>query len=283
MGLNNSIDIVTFFRSLVQNLKPNASNYGVSLSFKTKIGRSTITHYNADKIRKEIKALLNSIIKYVPENEKITILFDFIKGTNNNCNLTITNTGVNLYRIMEITASTKFKVTAKSIDSNSSEFKVEIPLMEYRTTQINSEDQKFSLKPYYAEIGKRLSAHFSNPSAFLAESKKINKKETTFLIRVNNILSSKLEDNTFTVEELASDMAMSRTQLFRKIKSLTNMSPSQYILNFRLQAAKKLLVSKDLDLNIADVCYSVGFMSKSHFTRSFKKQFGMLPSQVKRI
>ena len=40
------------------------------------------------------------------------------------------------------------------------------------------------------------------------------------------------------------------------------------------------LEAKDIDLNIGDVCYSTGFMSKSHFTRSFRKQFGMLPSQI---
>ena len=60
------------------------------------------------------------------------------------------------------------------------------------------------------------------------------------------------------------------------------MSPRQYILYFRLHAAKELLEAKDLDLNITDDCYSAGFMSKSHFSRTFKKQFGLLPSQIRR-
>lgn len=280
MGFNNNIDIVKFFRSLVQSLKPDASSYGVSLSFKTKIGRSTIKHYNADTIQKEITNLLTCIIKYIPQNEKVTVLFNDCKDNENSCILTVTNTGVNLFRIMEITASTKFKASARSIDSNSSEFKVEVPLLEYKTPQSIDKEQRISLRPYYAEIGNRLSSHFSNSNSFMAESFKIDKRGTAFLKQANAILSSKLEDNTFTVEEFASEMAISRIHLFRKIKTLTNMSPSQYILTYRLHAAKKLLLTKDLDLNVSDVCFGVGFMSKSHFTRSFKKQFGMLPSQI---
>ena len=281
MIFNDNVDIIKFFRTLVHNLKPKASNQDVTLRFQSKIGQSNIKHYDADYIRKEILIFLNHILKYIPQNQKITILFDICKDSENCCILTITNTGVNLFRITEITASTRFNATAKSINPNSSEFMVEVPLLETEMTQVNEYNQKNSLTPYYLEIGKRLSAHFSKPNSLLSNSNKIGKKENVFIQRINNLLSSKLEDNTFTVDEFASTMAMSRTQLFRKTKALTNMSPSQYILYFRLQAAKELLETEDLDLNISDVCYSVGFMSKSHFTRSFQKQFGMLPSQIK--
>lgn len=275
-------DIVKFFRVLVQELKPHASQLGVALSYQTKIGSTSITQYQKASIHYEITRFLRSILKYVPENEKVTVLFNRCGSNENCCLLTVTNTGVDLYRIMEITSSTRFKATAKSIDPNATEFVIEVPLLEGEAPIVANSIPKYNFAPYYAEIGKRLSVHFSLPNKLLSNSLRISKKENTFLQKINTILSTKLEDNTFTVEEFAKRMALSRSQLFRKTKSLTNMSPNQYILHFRLLAAKELLESEDIDLNISDVCYSVGFMSKSHFTRSFRKQFGMLPSQVLR-
>ncbi len=281
MTFEDNVDIVKFFRTLVNDLKPHATDQDVTLSFQSKIGHSAIRHYSPDHIHKEITGFLNIIIAYVPQNHKVTVLFDVCKDKENCCLLTVTNTGVNLFRITEITASTAFNATAGRIDSNTSKFIVEVPLLLNETSHAADEKKKISLTPYYSEIGKRLSAHFTKSSNFLPNTFKVNRKESTFLQKVNNLMSSKLEDNTFTVEEFARTMAMSRTQLFRKTKALTNMSPRQYILYFRLQAAKELLIAKNLDLNISDVCYSTGFMSKSHFTRSFRKQFGMLPSQIR--
>ncbi|WP_422859474.1 helix-turn-helix domain-containing protein [Flagellimonas sp. S174] len=276
----NNEDIVKFFRVLVQELKPYASQFGIALSYQTKVGSTSITRYNKASIHQEITHFLKHILKYLPQNEKLTVLFNRCIHNETCCLITVTNTGVDLHRIMEITASTKFKASAKSISINATEFNIEVPLLENEIQVIEDVLPKYNFAPYYAEIGKRLSAHFSLPNNLLSNSIRISKKENAFLQRINAILSTKLEDNTFTVAEFANRMAMSRSQLFRKTKVLTNMSPNQYILYFRLQAAKELLESKTIDLNVSDVCYSVGFMSKSHFTRSFRKQFGMLPSQV---
>ncbi len=279
MFVNNE-DIVKFFRRLVQELKPHAAALGVTLSYQTKVGSTNLAQYHKASIQYEINRFLKHILKYMPQNGRVTVLFSLCGYDETCCLLTVTNTGVDLFRIMEITASTKFKATAKSIAPNATEFVIEVPLLENEIPVVEEVLSKHNLAPYYAEIGKRLSAHFSLPNKLLSNSLRISKKENTFLQRINTILSTKLEDNTFTVEEFAKLMALSRSQLFRKTKSLTNMSPNQYILHFRLLAAKELLESQDIDLNISDVCYSVGFMSKSHFTRSFRKQFGMLPSQV---
>ena len=182
---------------------------------------------------------------------------------------------------MAIPASTKLKTRLIGDSFTSCDFIIELPISaaieSYDNTEVNTNNR---LKPYYAEMGKRLTAHFSKPNGFLPVSMQVNRKENVFLQKINSIISIKLEDNTFTVEDFANEMALSRAQLFRKLKKLTNMSPRQYILYFRLHAAKELLEAKELDLNITDACYSTGFMSKSHFSRSFKKQFGMLPSQI---
>ncbi|MGB5360111.1 MAG: AraC family transcriptional regulator, partial [Eudoraea sp.] len=131
---------------------------------------------------------------------------------------------------------------------------------------------------YYKAINKRLTTHFSNLSNLEDSAMQKGNKEGVFLKKVNTVINSNMESEDFNVSALASAMALSRTQLFRKLKALTKMSPSQYVLFFRLQTAKQLLQSNKEDLNVSDVCYRTGFSSKSHFTRSFNKQFGFNPS-----
>ena len=282
MSFNNNVDIIKIFRTLVHELKPYAADQNVTLSFQTKVGHTSINHYDSESIRNQITGFLNQVLLFIPENNKVTVLFDVSKENDDCCLLTIKNTGVNLFRITAIPASTTFNTTVNSIGSDATEFVIEVPLLLNETISVHTEHKDVRLKPYYAEIGKRLSTNFTNPSSFMPATFKANRKESAFLQKINTLISTKLEDNTFTVQKFAETMAYSRSQLFRKMKALTNMSPRQYILYFRLQAAKELLEAEDLDLNVSDVCYGLGFMSQSHFTRSFKNQFGMLPSQIKK-
>ena len=104
-------------------------------------------------------------------------------------------------------------------------------------------------------------------------------KEGVFLKKVNAVINSHVSNPDFKVDTLANAMALSRTQLFRKIKALTQKSPQEYLRFVRLEKAKRLLQSRDKDLNVGEVCYETGFASKSHFTRSFQKEFGFSPSE----
>lgn len=140
---------------------------------------------------------------------------------------------------------------------------------------------KIQFPPYYKEISKRLMSYFDNVENLEKYAHEKGHSEGAFLKKANKIIKSNLENHNFKVDEFASRMALSRTQLFRKIKSLTKMSPSGYILFFRLQIAKELLQSNEEDLNVTEVSYRVGFISRSHFTRSFQKQFGFNPSDCR--
>ena len=71
---------------------------------------------------------------------------------------------------------------------------------------------------------------------------------------------------------------MSRSSLYRKLKSLTNESVNDFIRSVRLKKSLELLKQKQL--NISQVAYEVGFNSLSYFTSSFKKHFGFSPSDV---
>lgn len=92
-----------------------------------------------------------------------------------------------------------------------------------------------------------------------------------------NLIETNICNSEYSVEDLSSDMAMSRVNLFRKIRSITGMPPSEFIKSIRLKRAAKLLSQGEL--NVVEVAYSVGFNTPSYFTKSFKKMFGVLPTE----
>lgn len=98
-----------------------------------------------------------------------------------------------------------------------------------------------------------------------------------FLEKLMRIVEQRLDDSTFSVEHLAKETAMSRTQLFRKMKALINQSPQDFIRDFRLKRAAQLLKSRAG--NVSEVAYQVGFNNLSYFTKRFKELFGKTPSE----
>ena len=81
-------------------------------------------------------------------------------------------------------------------------------------------------------------------------------------------------DSDFDVRQFQDEMSMSRMQLFRKLKALTNHTPSEFIRNLRLKRAAKLIEGGFG--NVAEVCYEVGFNNLSYFAKCFKELFKVL-------
>ena len=100
--------------------------------------------------------------------------------------------------------------------------------------------------------------------------------EEQFVQRFHDIVLENLDDETLSVEIIADKMAMSRTQLYRKIKQLTNYSPNEIIRNVRLQEARTML-SKGT-MSVSEIAYRTGFTSPSYFTKCYTEFFGELPS-----
>jgi AraC-like DNA-binding protein len=86
-----------------------------------------------------------------------------------------------------------------------------------------------------------------------------------------------ISDASFGVETFTQEVGMSRAQLFRKLKALTDHTPGDFIRTIRLKRAADLLAQGAG--NIADIAYQVGFHDPSYFTKSFQKQFGKTPSE----
>ena len=100
-----------------------------------------------------------------------------------------------------------------------------------------------------------------------------------FLERLRNKVQEQMSESDFSVETLASQMGLSRVQLYRKVKTLTGRTPVDIIRLSRLNRSKVLL--QTTDLTISEVAYQVGFTAPSYFTKCFKEEYGQLPGDVR--
>ncbi|WP_461587162.1 ATP-binding protein [Winogradskyella sp.] len=105
----------------------------------------------------------------------------------------------------------------------------------------------------------------------------IQSKEEAFLKKALEVVDANISNSEFTVELFQQEIGMSRMQLHRKLKALTNFSSSEFIRDIRLQRAADLLT--DNNLNVSEVAYSCGFNSVSYFTQCFTQKFGVNPSK----
>ena len=99
-----------------------------------------------------------------------------------------------------------------------------------------------------------------------------------FIQKVLFYISENISDSDLNVELLASQVNLSRSRLYRKIKAITGQTVSEFLRKIRLQKAKQILEAGNS--NISEVCFEVGFSSPSYFTKCFKAHFGILPTDV---
>jgi len=111
------------------------------------------------------------------------------------------------------------------------------------------------------------------------EKPKELKKENSFLHKVHSVIENNLNNAQFSVEKLAALMHMSRMQLHRKLKAVSNRSASNYIRSYRLYKSKPLLA--DLELTISEISWKMGFNDVGYYSKSFQKEFDMNPSEYR--
>lgn len=97
-----------------------------------------------------------------------------------------------------------------------------------------------------------------------------------FVERFKSLIEQKMGDSGLNVEDLGKDMGLSRVQLYRKIKALTNYAPNELLRIARLKKAASLLASSDM--TVAEIGYEVGFSSPSYFAKCYREHFGESPT-----
>ena len=103
-------------------------------------------------------------------------------------------------------------------------------------------------------------------------------KEDTFLLKFRDYIEKNMADSDLSVETIGAELGLSRVQLYRKVKALTGQSPVELLRTARLQKGRELL--QNTDKNVSEVAYEVGFTAPSYFTKCFKDEFGISPSDL---
>jgi signal transduction histidine kinase/DNA-binding response OmpR family regulator len=129
------------------------------------------------------------------------------------------------------------------------------------------------------EIRRKLHERYSLMDRQPEPSAEEFRMEDAFMMKVRQKMEANLEDDEFGISSLCQELAVSRSQLYRKFKSLSNKTITDYFKSLRLHKARELLCASDL--NVSEVTYAVGFKNLSHFSREFTREFGKSPSEFR--
>ena len=125
----------------------------------------------------------------------------------------------------------------------------------------------------------KLRYYFVNNVHNIDASSNFGSMEQEFVSELNKIIKNNMDNSKFSVESLASDLNISRIQLYRKMKAIIGVNVSDYIQNIRLEKAKVLL--QETQLTISEIAYATGFSSPNYFSTSFKAKFKKSPKDFR--
>lgn len=104
----------------------------------------------------------------------------------------------------------------------------------------------------------------------------VSQKDYEFAAKIKEVIAEQLADENFSIDTLAEQMHMSRSNFYRKIKALSGLSPNDYLKTLRMNRAAELIMG---GTRIVEVAQQVGFTSSSYFAKCFKMQYGVLPKE----
>lgn len=134
----------------------------------------------------------------------------------------------------------------------------------------------------FIRLRERLRKAFTDKEVLQVEPRKVTITSTdqVFVEQMIDSVERNMSNADYSVEDLGRDVGMSKTQLYRKLKALTDQSANEFIRTMRLKRAAQLLEQNQL--TIAEVTYEVGFTDLPYFRECFKKMFGVTPSEYAR-
>ena len=121
----------------------------------------------------------------------------------------------------------------------------------------------------------------SQKKSIEADRKQVAEKERPFMDIVMEVMEKNYDNSEFGVQELADEMRMNRSVLSKMLNAEAGQPTAQFIRNYRLDIAKKMITENAANRNITEIAYRVGFNDPKYFTRCFTKQYGESPSAFK--
>lgn len=111
------------------------------------------------------------------------------------------------------------------------------------------------------------------------EEKLIRKEDKDLMLHITRIVHEQMDNEALSLDFIAGEMAISKMQLYRKIKEIIGQTPTEYIRTFRLKHAEKLL--KTTNKTVQEIMYNCGFNNKAHFYREFAKKYHLTPKEYR--
>lgn len=187
----------------------------------------------------------------------------------------------------------------KELKANINTSHIPIILLTARTSTVFEIDglkhgaDDYITKPFNADVvvarivsqlenREKIKSHFLNKIRFEPQTEDLKTSESMedkFIQKAITLVERNMHDPDFGIDNMMQEFGMSRSSLFRKIKSLTGLSLSAFIRSIRVKKAAQLILTTDLSLK--EVAFQVGFNTYKYFKLSFQKQFDCLPSKYK--
>lgn len=111
------------------------------------------------------------------------------------------------------------------------------------------------------------------------DGKLVKKEDKNLLVKITKLIMDHIDDESLSLDSIASEMAISKMQLYRKIKETSNQTPTEFIRNIRLNTAEKMLITTNK--TVQEIMYSCGFNNKTYFYREFAKKFKLTPKEYR--
>jgi len=187
------------------------------------------------------------------------------------CKLIKTNPVTSHIPLLMLTAKASIENRIEGLENGADAYMVkpfDAKLLQLRLKQLITSRQLIFDKYFAAISGKQ--------DAFNTSS-----VDRDFIEKLLSYVNENISNSDLNVEEFASHLSLSRSQLYRKVKALTGETVNEFIRKIRLERAKQIL--EQGDSNISETSYAVGFTSPSYFSKCFKAHFGILPKQINGI
>jgi len=119
----------------------------------------------------------------------------------------------------------------------------------------------------------------SSRSDFNLPQLEIKSQEEVFMQNLIKLMNDNLDNFDLNIDLLATELGMSRTVFFNKLKSLTGYSPVEFVREVRFERAAEYM--RETNLTVSEISYKVGIEDPRYFSRCFKQKFGMTPSEFR--
>jgi signal transduction histidine kinase/DNA-binding response OmpR family regulator len=227
----------------------------------------TLLHYDFEIIEAANgQAGLLKAMKHVPELILSDVMMDVMDGFEL-CKQIKENITTSHIPVMLLTACAQDEQRAQGFESGADAY---IP------KPFNEDLLKIRVRKII-ENREKVKEFFQKNLTFGERKENVTEIDKTFISKFRKVIEDNLIDSDLNVDEIGKNLGLSRVQLYRKIKSLTNYAPNELVRIIRLKAAEQMFINTEK--TISEVAYDTGFTSPSYFTKCFKEYFNESPTE----